>query len=101
VIKDRTRDFGTCRALGATAQDIFFQVWFESTVLALTGVCVGFLIVWPSSRWIAVSSNLPFIFERTTAVLAFSSATALNLAFSILPSRKAALVHPIEALRQE
>jgi putative ABC transport system permease protein len=101
VIKERTRDFGTCRALGATAQDIFYQVWFESTVLALTGGSVGFLVAWPISHWIAVSSNLPFIFDRTAAALAFSSATALNLAFSILPSRKAALVHPIEALRQE
>jgi putative ABC transport system permease protein len=101
VTKERTRDFGTCRALGATAQDIFYQVWFESTVLALIGGCVGFLIAWPISLWTAVSSNLPFIFDRTAAMLGFCSALAMNLAFSILPSRKAALVHPSEALRHE
>ena len=101
VIKERTRDLGTCRALGATKNDVFFQIWFESTVLALTGGCLGLFISWPVARWTANSNNLPFVFDGATAAMAFISAATLNLAFSLLPSRKAALVHPIEALRHE
>lgn len=101
VVKERTRDLGTCRALGATANDIFLQIWFESTVLALTGGCLGLFISWPVARWTANSNNLPFVFDDVTAAMAFISAATLNLAFSFLPARKAALVHPIEALRHE
>lgn len=101
VIKERTRDLGTCRALGATATDIFLQIWFESVVLALTGGFLGLLVAWPVSRWTSSSNNLPFVFDGVTAAMAFASAATLNLAFSLLPSRKAALVHPIEALRHE
>jgi putative ABC transport system permease protein len=99
--KERTRDLGTCRALGATAKDIFFQIWFENTALALAGGFFGLLMAWAISRWTSTSNNLPFVFDGLTAAIAFASAATLNLAFSLLPSRKAALVHPIEALRHE
>jgi len=101
VIKARTRDLGTCRALGATARDIFYQVWLENTVLTLTGGCTGLVVSWLISKWTSRSFGLPFVFDGGVAAIAFTSAAALNLTFSIFPSRKAARVHPIEALRQE
>src|SRR5260370_38593360 len=75
VIKERTRDLGTCRALGATVKDIFFQVWFESMVLALTGGFLGLVLAWPVSLWTNSSNNLPFIFHVGTAAFAFPSST--------------------------
>jgi putative ABC transport system permease protein len=101
AIKERTRDLATCRALGATAADVFFQVWFESTVLALLGGLLGLAVSWPGSRWIARSAGLPFVFNGQTAALSLAAAACLNLAFSLLPSRRAARLHPIEALRHE
>jgi putative ABC transport system permease protein len=101
VIKARTCELGTCRALGATAKDIFYQVWLENTVLVLVGGSLGLLFAWPISLWTSNSNNLPYVFDGPTAVIAFTTAVTLNLAFSILPSRKAALVHPIAALRHE
>ena len=101
VIKARTRDLGTCRALGATAKDIFYQVWLENIVLALTGGCAGLVVSWLISQWTSRSYDLPFVFDGGVAAIAFATAAALNLTFSIFPSRKAARVHPIEALRQE
>jgi len=62
---------------------------------------VGLLLAWPISRWTSNSNNLPYAFDGAAAVFAFTAAVTLNLAFSILPSRKAARVHPIEALRHE
>jgi putative ABC transport system permease protein len=101
AVKERTHEIGIRRALGATATDIFFQVTCETAALALGGGLVGIAISWPTSRLISDAVGLPFVFDRNSAVLAFSAAAALNLAFSILPSRKAAAVSPIEALRCE
>jgi putative ABC transport system permease protein len=101
AVKERTHEIGTRRALGATATDIFFQVTYETAALALGGGLLGVAVSWPTSRLISDSVGLPFVFDGTSAALAFAAAAALNLAFSILPSRKAAAVSPIEALRYE
>jgi ABC-type antimicrobial peptide transport system permease subunit len=50
---------------------------------------------------IAGSGGLPFVFSGQTAALSLAAAVCLNLAFSLLPSRRAARLHPIEALRHE
>jgi putative ABC transport system permease protein len=101
AMKERTREIGTRRALGATAADIFLEVTSEMLALALGGGLLGLAISWPTSRLISDSVRLPFIFDGKSAVLAFAAAVALNLAFSIFPSRKAASIRPIEALRFE
>lgn len=101
AIKERTREIGTRRALGATASDIFLQVICETLTLALTGELLGIASSWPTSRWISDSVQLPFVFDRESALLALVSSATLNLAFAILPSRKAASISPLEALRFE
>jgi putative ABC transport system permease protein len=101
AVKERTHEIGTRRALGATAADIFFQVVSETATLAMTGALLGIAISWPTSRLIADAVGLPFVFERESAVIAFTAAATVNLAFSVFPSRKAASVSPIEALRYE
>jgi ABC-type antimicrobial peptide transport system permease subunit len=45
--------------------------------------------------------RLLFVFDSKSAVLAVAAAATLNFAFSLLPSRKAASISPIEALRLE
>jgi putative ABC transport system permease protein len=101
AMKERTREIGTRRALGATAGDIFLEVTCETLALALGGGLLGMALSWPASRLISDSVRLPFIFDGKSAVLAFAAAVGLNLAFSIFPSRKAASIRPIEALRFE
>jgi putative ABC transport system permease protein len=101
AIKERTREIGTRRALGATARDIFLEVTCEMLTLALVGGLLGMALSWPLSRLISDSARLPFVFDKKTALLAFAASASLNLAFTLLPSRKAASISPIEALRFE
>ena len=101
AMKERTREIGTRRALGATAQDIFLEVTCEMLALALGGGLLGMTLSWPTSRLISDSARLPFVFDNKSAMLAFVAAVALNLTFSLFPSRKAASIRPIEALRFE
>jgi len=101
AVKERTHEIGTRRALGATAADIFFQVTCETAALALGGGLVGIIVSWPISHLMIDSAGLPFLYDGNSAILAFAAAAALNLVFSILPSRKAASVSPMEALSYE
>ena len=101
AVKERTAEIGIRRALGASAADIFFQVLFESATLALLGCGLGFAISWPLSRIISSSPGLPFVFDLKSAAFAFIAAAILNVLFALLPSRKAACVSPLAALRYE
>jgi putative ABC transport system permease protein len=101
AVKERTHEIGTRRALGATRGDIFFQVSIETGALALTGCVLGVAISLPTSRLISGSVGLPFVFDLGTATSAFAAAMTIDLFFSVFPSRKAASVSPMEALRYE
>ena len=101
AVKERTKEFGTRRALGATSRDIFYQMVFETFMLAAAGGLVGLAVSWPISDLITRSVGLPFVFVRTNAAVAFAVAATLNLVFAALPSRRAASLSPIEALRYE
>ena len=97
--KERTREFGTRRALGATARDIFLHVLSESTVLALTGSTAGVFASWPVSRFIVENAGMVFVYKRDVAETAFAAAVVLNVTFALWPSRKTARLRPTETLR--
>jgi putative ABC transport system permease protein len=101
AVKERTREIGTRRALGASRRDIFLQVSVETGALALTGCLLGVAVSWPASRLISDSVGLPFVFDHSTTAFAFAAAMTIDLVFSVFPSRKAASVSPMEALRYE
>ncbi|MBV8205610.1 MAG: ABC transporter permease [Acidobacteria bacterium] len=101
AVKERTREFGTRRALGATRGDIFFQCAVEISALASAGALLGLVISLPLTDFIRRMAGLPFVFDRDTAWIALGAAGFVNLALAFLPSRKAASVSPMEALRYE
>ena len=59
------------------------------------------MFAWPASYLLSVWVGLPFVFDQRNALLAFEISAALNLVFSLLSSRKAASISPMEALRYE
>ena len=101
AVRDRTREIGTRRALGATANDIFFQFAFEACVLAIAGVMIGLGGGWFATRFIANRADLAFVFDTGNAILALVIAFSLNLLFAGWPAMRAARLDPIQALRHE
>jgi len=101
AVRDRTKEIGTRRALGATAPDIFFQFVFEATILATIGVVLGLGIGWWASRITAEQAGLVFIFDSFNAMLAVIMAFVLNLIFASWPASRAARLDPIRALQHE
>jgi len=101
AVRERTREIGTRRALGATSGDIFLQMQCENGSLALLGGLLGIGLSWLISRLVSAWVGLPFVFDEKNALLTFEVAATLNLVFSLLSSRKAASISPMEALRYE
>ena len=101
AVRDRTNEIGTRRALGATGPDIFFQFAFEAIVLATIGVLAGLLLGWTATGIVTAQMNLPLVFDRGNALLALSTAFALNFVFASWPALRAARLDPILALQHE
>ena len=99
-VKERTREIGIRKAVGATKRDILAQFLVESILLSLGGGLVGIGLGWLLARFVEV-------FGLTTAVtpgsvlLAFGFSAAVGLFFGVYPAAQAAKLDPIEALRYQ
>lgn len=101
AVRDRTREIGTRRALGATAGHVFWQFASEATLVATLGSAVGVGLAWLGSDLAAARGGVPFIFDARGAAGALGSALVLNLVCSIWPASRAARLDPIVSLRHE
>ncbi len=101
TVRDRTREIGTRRALGATAPDIFFQFAAEAALLATLGALTGLALGIAASRLLAGQAGLPLVLDAGNAVVALALAIILNLLFASWPALRAARMDPIQALRHE
>jgi putative ABC transport system permease protein len=100
-VTERTREIGIRRSLGARARDILTQFLIESIVLALLGGIVGILIGIVASHAVHYFQQWDTLVTPESILLAFGFSTAIGLLFGIYPARRAARLHPIEALRHE
>ncbi|KPJ64398.1 hypothetical protein AMK68_01715 [candidate division KD3-62 bacterium DG_56] len=99
-VTERTREIGLRKAVGATPRDILVQFLIEALALSLAGGGVGVAL------GIALAYILRVVGLNTAVSLpwvavAFSFAAFVGVFFGLLPSRKAASMDPIEALRYE
>jgi putative ABC transport system permease protein len=103
-VRDRTREIGIRRAVGAKRRDILLQFLIESATLSLTGGMVGLGIGWGVAQLISALGKdfgIAATISLDIVVLAFTVAVGVGLFSGIYPAARAARLDPIEALRYE
>lgn len=98
-VKERTKEIGIRKAVGAKSWEILFQFLIESVVICFVGGLVGVLI----SLGVTALINQFFVayMDWVTVVQAVLICTAVGILFGFLPSNRAAKSNPIESLRYE
>jgi len=100
-VRERTREIGLRRALGALRRDIRNQFLFESALLAGAGGLAG-VIAGGAAALIASGLHVrPMVVSWPAAALAFGTSLAVGVFFGLYPAIRAARLEPIEALRAE
>jgi putative ABC transport system permease protein len=110
VVKERTREIGLRKALGATPASIVGMIMQESlfitAVAGYSGLVVGALLLETISRALDASGGKVNFFSHPemdfkTALVALAVLIAAGVLASIMPAAKAASVNPITALQDE
>ena len=100
-VTERTREIGIRRAIGARSSDILLQFMIEAIVLSLCGglLGVGLGIFASLGINLALGWKAGLALDAVLASLLFC--LVIGVFFGAYPARKAALLDPIRALRNE
>jgi putative ABC transport system permease protein len=88
-------------AVGATGFDVQFQLLLEAVVLSLIGGITGIVLGLTTSYLIMNFGGFTTIVTVKSLIISFVVSTLIGIFFGWYPSRKAANLNPIDALRYE
>jgi putative ABC transport system permease protein len=100
-VRERTREIGIRRALGARKRTIITQFVLEATLVSAVGGALGTLTGLGGARVVSLVTPLAATVRPMTVVFGVAFAALVGLVFGIWPAARAANLDPVEALRDE
>jgi putative ABC transport system permease protein len=101
-VRERTREIGIRKAVGARRRDILWQFLLESVVLSSLGGVLGIALGAGTATGLSLLfTYLPTRVSLWSVLLAFGFSAAVGIFFGVYPARRAAQLDPIQALRYE
>jgi putative ABC transport system permease protein len=100
-VRERTREIGIRKAIGAKRRDILLQFLIEALTLSMLGGAFGVLVGLVVSAVIDKVAGWPLVINPTTVILAVGFSGVVGIVFGVWPARQAAVLDPIVALRYE
>jgi putative ABC transport system permease protein len=101
TVKERTREIGIRRALGARRGDVMLQFLAEAMTLTLVGGALGIALGGLLALLLSLVSPLPAALPMGVVAIAVVLSASIGLFFGLYPAWRAAVQSPIEALRYE
>jgi len=100
-VSQRRREFGICRALGATKGRILLSVLASGIRQIALGLFAGLLLALPAAVVLWHLVRAPKVFDWMTYTIAALALTLAALCAYYVPARRAMQADPIVALRYE
>jgi putative ABC transport system permease protein len=101
TVTERTREIGLRKAIGAQKNDITKQFLSEAIMLTFIGGVIGVILGWLITLGVTHFANIATKVSASSIFLAFGVSAAIGIIFGYYPSKRAAGLNPIEALRYE
>jgi putative ABC transport system permease protein len=103
TVRERTREIGVRKAIGAARKEIMAQFLIEAFLISGGGAVVGILIglAVPVAVQQLLPGNLRVPISGLSVVVAFLVSSLTGLFFGWLPANQAAKLDPVESLRYE
>jgi putative ABC transport system permease protein len=101
TVTERTREIGIRKAIGARRRDILGQFLLEAILLSGLGGVSGVLFGLALGLTISKVSGFSMVVVGSNIALALSVSVGVGVFFGYYPARRAAALHPIDALRYE
>ena len=107
-VKERTKELGVRRAIGATPSEVKTQIILESVFLTLVsgifGIILGGLVLYGIN--VATTDIDSFPYTNPTVPISFILAAlliiiSLGTLIGLIPAQRAVIIKPIDALREE
>lgn len=106
-VKERTKELGVRRALGATPSEIRNQIIIEALVLTLLAGIIGIIFGAATLKLIDVlTANVDIPYTNPTVpipyvLMSLFLMVSLGILIGLIPAQRAVSVRPIDALREE
>lgn len=100
-VKERTREIGTRKAIGARRREILWQFLLEAVFLTAIGGVLGILFGSGIGMGVHYATGFPVSLPWWSFAIGIGFSATVGIVFGIVPAVRASGLDPIEALRYE
>ncbi|GIH09506.1 ABC transporter permease [Rhizocola hellebori] len=100
-VRERTREIGLRKAVGARPRDISLQFLLEAVLLTTVGGVAGMALGVAAALTAAALSPVPATVTWWSMALAFGVSAGVGIIFGVVPAQRAGKLDPVVALRTD
>ncbi len=100
-VKERTREIGLRKAVGAPRRAILVQFLLESVIICSIGGAIGTMLAFGGSMLLNAALDASITFSAGTVFIAMALCAGVGIIFGLAPAWSATKAEPVESLRYE